>query len=66
MSQAAWKGPVRTGWAVALTVIGLVAIAGTFAVLFQDPPPAKRLNDLPLAERKAYFESLRENRAVKR
>jgi len=44
----------------------LAVVAAVFLLFFRDPPRAKRLNDLPLAERKAYFESLRDTRAVKR
>lgn len=57
---------MRPWWAVAFTMAGLAVIAGVFLLLFRDPPRAKRLNDMPLAERKAYFESLRDTRAVKR
>jgi len=66
VSQAVWRRPLRPWWAVALTVGGLAVVAAVFLLFFRDPPRAKRLNDLPLAERKAYFESLRDTRAVKR
>lgn len=66
MSQAVWRRPLQPRLAIALTILALVVIAATLLLLYRDPPRAKRLNDMPLAERKAYFESLRDTRAVRR